>query len=112
MGFRSLVLLVLLCVPQVRGAQAPPKAASFTTPYTLAEMEGNLARRADRAAARANYVQALAVVEYLFERSGEGAVACLVRDLGEGQTFSEALRGETGLTPDELFRKWKEWARL
>jgi len=82
------------------------------SPYTLAEMEGNLARRADRAAARANYVQALAVVEYLFERSGEGAVACLVRDLGEGQTFSEALRGETGLTPDELFRKWKEWARL
>ena len=82
------------------------------SPYTLAEMEGNLAGRADRAAARANYVQALALVEYLFERSGEGAVACLVRDLGEGQTFSEALRVETGLTPDELFRKWKEWARL
>jgi tetratricopeptide (TPR) repeat protein len=82
------------------------------SPYTLAEMEGNLARRADRSAARANYVQALALVEYLFERSGEGAVACLVRDLGEGQTFSEALRAETGLTADELFRKWKEWARL
>jgi cyclophilin family peptidyl-prolyl cis-trans isomerase len=43
MGLRSLVLLVLICVPQVRGAQAPPKAASFTTPYTLAEMTGKQA---------------------------------------------------------------------
>jgi tetratricopeptide (TPR) repeat protein len=81
-------------------------------PYSLTEMEGNLARRADRAAARANYVQALTLVEYLFERHGEGAVACLVRDLGEGKTFLDALRAETGLTPEELFRRWKEWARL
>jgi tetratricopeptide (TPR) repeat protein len=81
-------------------------------PHSLSEMEGNLARRGDRAAARTNYVQALALVEYLVERSGGGAVACLVRDLGEGKTFSDALRAETGLTPDELFRRWKEWARL
>ena len=82
------------------------------SPYSLREMEGNLAGRSDRAAARANYVQALAVVEYLFERHGAGTVACLVRDLGEGRTFPEALRAEIGLTPDELFRRWKEWARL
>lgn len=81
-------------------------------PYSLTEMEGNLARRADRAAARANYVQALTLVEYLFERHGGGAVACLVRDLGEGKPFPDALRAETGLTPDELYRRWKEWARL
>lgn len=81
-------------------------------PHSLSEMEGNLAKRGDRAAARTNYVQALALVEYLFERHGAGAVACLVRDLGEGRTFAEALRAETGLTPDELFRRWKEWARL
>lgn len=80
--------------------------------HSLAELESNLAGRADRAAARTNYVQALAVVEYLFERHGSGSVACLVRALGEGKSFPDALRSETGLTADELFRKWKEWARL
>jgi hypothetical protein len=81
-------------------------------PHTLTGMEGNLARRSDRAAARTNYVEALALVEYLFERHGSGSVACLVRDLGEGRSFAEALRLETGLTPDELLRRWKEWAKL
>lgn len=81
-------------------------------PHSLGEMEGNLARRSDRAVARSNYVQSLAIVEYLFERHGGGAVACLVRDLGEGRTFAEALKVETGLTPDELFRNWKAWAEL
>ncbi|HEX9147845.1 MAG TPA: hypothetical protein VF958_01665, partial [Thermoanaerobaculia bacterium] len=82
------------------------------SPHSLSEMEGNLAKRADRAAARTNYVQALAVVEYLFEHHGSGAVACLTRDLGEGRSFAEALRVETGLTPEELSRRWKEWAKL
>jgi hypothetical protein len=81
-------------------------------PFSLGELEGNLAKRSDRAAARSNYVQALAIVEYLFERHGDGAVACLTRDLGEGKTFAEALRVETGMTSGELFRRWKEWARL
>jgi tetratricopeptide (TPR) repeat protein len=81
-------------------------------PYSLGELERNLAGHSDRAAARLNYVQALAIVEYLVERHGSGAVACLVRGLGEGRTFAVALKAETGLTPDELFRKWKEWARL
>jgi len=81
-------------------------------PHTLAEMEGNLAGRSDRAAARTNYIQALALVEYLIERHGSGSVACLVRDLGEGRSLAEALRLETGLTPEELLRRWKEWAKL
>jgi tetratricopeptide (TPR) repeat protein len=81
-------------------------------PYSVEEMEGNLARRSDRTVARSNYVQSLAIVEYLFERHGGGAVACLVRDLGDGRTFAEALKIETGLTPDELFRRWKVWAKL
>jgi hypothetical protein len=51
-------------------------------------------------------------VEYLIERAGTGAVACLVRGLGEGRNVADALRLETGLTPDELFRRWKEWVRL
>jgi hypothetical protein len=82
------------------------------SPHTLGEMEGNLARRGDRAAARTNYIQALALVEYLIERHGSGSVACLVRDLGEGRSLAEALRLETGLTPEELLRRWKEWAKL
>jgi tetratricopeptide (TPR) repeat protein len=82
------------------------------SPHTLAEMEGNLARRGDRAAARSNYVQALGIVEFLIERNGAGALACLVRGLGEGRNVADALRLETGLTPDELFRRWKEWAKL
>jgi hypothetical protein len=75
-------------------------------------MEGNLARRGDRAAARTNYIQALGLVEYLIERHGSGSLACIVRDLGEGRSLAEALRLETGLTPDELLRRWKEWAKL
>jgi tetratricopeptide (TPR) repeat protein len=80
--------------------------------HSVAELEANLARRSDRAASRSNYVEALALLEYLFERHGGGAVACLVRDLGNGRTLAEALRAETGLTPEDLFRRWKEWARL
>jgi tetratricopeptide (TPR) repeat protein len=82
------------------------------SPHTLAELNDNLARRADRTAARTNYVEALGLVEYLVERSGSGAVACFTRDLGEGRSLAEALRLEFGLTPDELFRLWREWVKL
>jgi len=82
------------------------------SPHTLAEMEGNLARHGDRAASRTNYMQALAVIEYLMERHGAGSVACIVRDLGASRSLTEALRLETGLTPEELFRRWKAWAKL
>lgn len=81
-------------------------------PYSLAEMERNLAGHSDRTAARTNYVEALALIEYLTELRGSGAVACLVRGLGSGRTFAESLRAEVGITPDELFRGWREWARL
>src|SRR5688572_13512826 len=39
----SLVLLVLLVLPQGRGAPAPPKPTFFTTPYSLPEMTGKQA---------------------------------------------------------------------
>ena len=79
---------------------------------SLSELEGNLAGRADRTAARTNYIQALGVVEYLFEKHGSGSVACLLRSLGEGRSLRDAMRAEIGLTPEELVRKWKEWARV
>ena len=82
------------------------------SPHTLAELNGNLARRTDRAAARTNYVEALGLVEYLVERHGSAAVACFSRDLGEGRSLAEAMRLEFGITPDDLFRRWKEWAKL
>jgi len=82
------------------------------SPHPIAELNENLARRADRAAARTNYVEALGLVEYLIERNGLAAVACFTRDLGEGRTVAEALRLEFGLTPDELYRRWREWARV
>ena len=82
------------------------------SPHRLDELNGNLARRADRAAARTNYVEALGLVEYLVEQYGSGAVACFTRDLGEGHSLAEALRLEFGLTADELFRRWKEWVKL
>ncbi|HEY7575122.1 MAG TPA: hypothetical protein VIB08_08160, partial [Thermoanaerobaculia bacterium] len=81
-------------------------------PLSLAEMEGNLARKSDRATARANYAEALGLVEYLIQHRGEGAVICLLRDLREGISMEEALRRETGLTAAELVAAWKGWAGI
>jgi tetratricopeptide (TPR) repeat protein len=81
-------------------------------PASLPEMEGNLARKSDRAAARANYGEALGLVEYLIQHRGEGAVICLLQDLAEGLSIEEALRREAGLTPAELVAAWKSWAGL
>jgi hypothetical protein len=75
-------------------------------------MEGNLSRKADRAAARGNYVQALGLVQYLAQKSGEGSLACLVLGLGEGLALPDALRRETGLSPERLLWEWKKWAQL
>lgn len=79
---------------------------------SLAELETRFARRADRVAVRANYVEALGIVEYIAFSRGEGALACLVRDLGEGIDPEEALRRETGLTRTELVSRWKSWAGI
>jgi tetratricopeptide (TPR) repeat protein len=81
-------------------------------PLSLSEMEGNLARKADRAAARANYGEALGLVEYLIQHRGPGAVICLLADLAQGNSMEEALRREAGLTPVELVAAWKSWAGL
>ncbi len=81
-------------------------------PASLQEMEGNLARKSDRAAARANYGEALGLVEYLIQHRGEGAVICLLHDLADGLSIEEALRREAGMTPAELVAAWKSWAGL
>jgi tetratricopeptide (TPR) repeat protein len=80
--------------------------------HTLSEMEGNLAHKAERAAARTNYVEALGLTEYLIQERGPGAVACLVRRFGDGSTLEETLRREATLTPAELLAGFGAWAGL
>jgi tetratricopeptide (TPR) repeat protein len=87
-------------------------ALAGRTLSTLSEIEGSLSRQPDRAALRDAYVEALGLVEYLMLARGPGAVACLVRDLGQRATFEEALRAETGLSEGELLAAWKSWAGL
>jgi hypothetical protein len=48
-------------------------------------------------------------VEYVAAAKGEGAIVCVVRDLGEGLTLGEAILRETGSTPGELVGKWRAW---
>jgi hypothetical protein len=79
---------------------------------SLSEIEGNLAGKADRVAARSNYVEALGLVEYLMQERGSAAIGCLVRALGEGATMEEALRRETGLTSAKLLPGFRTWAGL
>lgn len=81
-------------------------------PAALAEMEGNLARKSDRAAARALYAEALGLVEYLVQHRGEGALICLLHDLAEGVSMEDALKLETGLTGAGLVSAWRSWAGL
>ena len=81
-------------------------------PRSLPEMEGNLTADFDPQKARANYAEALGLVEYLIERRGEGSVFCLVRDLGAGADMTEALRNEAQMTASELVAGWKAWAGL
>jgi len=78
-------------------------------PRSLSEME-NLAADLDPQRARANYAEALGLVEYLIERRGEGSVFCLVRDLGTGDALADALRNEAQMTGAELVAGWKAWA--
>jgi tetratricopeptide (TPR) repeat protein len=82
------------------------------SPYTLAEMEGHLSRKADRATARASYAEALGLVEYLIQVRGLGSLQCILRDLADGLTFTDALAKETGFSFQQLLSQWKAWAGL
>ena len=82
------------------------------SPYTFAEMEGHLSRKADRATARASYAEALGLVEYLIQVRGLGSLQCILRDLADGLTLSDALAKETGFSFQQLLSQWKAWAGL
>jgi tetratricopeptide (TPR) repeat protein len=81
-------------------------------PRSLPEMDGNLTADFDPQRARANYAEALGLVEYLVEQRGEGSVFCLVRDLGAGADVADVLRREAQMTPAELVAGWKAWAGI
>lgn len=79
-------------------------------PVPLSDMEESLKRKSDRATARANYGEALGLIEYLAQHRGEGTVVCLVRAFAEGLSTEEALLRETGMTGAQLVAAWKGWA--
>jgi len=79
-------------------------------PVSLADMDGSLGRRSDRATARALYAESLGLVEYVIHAHGSGAVVCLLQDLGSGRSAEEALKQETGATSAELVEAWRKWA--
>lgn len=81
-------------------------------PRSLGDMEGNLAIPFDPDSARANYAEALGIVEYLVATRGEGSIFCLVRDLGAGEELAPAIRRESGMTSAQLVSAWKSWAGL
>lgn len=77
---------------------------------SLEELEGRLPGSMDRAQARALYAQSLSLVEYLADVRGEGALACVVVRLSDGDSMADALRAETGWTSAELYSGWRTWA--
>ena len=96
-----------------RLSRAELKEAFLRRPVvSVHDLEGNLARKTDRAAARSNYVQALGLIEYLMAERGPAAMACLVRELGDGARLEEALRRETGWTAEELVGGFRSWTGL
>jgi tetratricopeptide (TPR) repeat protein len=78
----------------------------------LSEIEAALSRKADPAAVREAYVEALGLVEYLALARGPGAVACLVRAVGDAKSFEAALFAQTGFSEAGLLAGWRAWAGL
>ena len=81
-------------------------------PSPIAGMDGEFARKSDRASARALYAEALGLVEYVVQHRGPGALICMLQDLAEGATVEDAIRRETGLTGPGLLAAWRSWAGL
>ena len=77
---------------------------------SIEDLEGNLPRPMDRVQARALYAQSLSLIEYVAQARGEGALACLVSRLSDGEPLADALRAETGWTSAQLYSGWKVWA--
>ncbi len=75
-------------------------------------LEGGFASALDRAHARTLYAESLSIVEYLVATRGEGTLACVVSRAGDEGSFLEALKSEAGLSPDELYSRWRAWAKV
>ena len=88
------------------------EAARGDVAASAAALDRTFSRRLSRTAARSSYTQALSLVERLMAMRGEGAVACVLQRLARGDSFEDALAGETGMTEGELFASWKKWAGL
>jgi hypothetical protein len=98
------------------GKRIPPgefrRAFGGQPPRQLSEMETNFERRVDPSTVRANYGEALGLIEYLIQYHGEGSLVCLLVDLADGRSVEEGLSREMALTPAGLVSAWKAWAGL
>jgi tetratricopeptide (TPR) repeat protein len=98
------------------GRRLPPRdarAAVGASPAgSLDALGQRFGRRLDAAAARASYAEALSLVEYLIALRGEGALRCVLARLAARDSFREALRSETGLSPEQLYAGWRNWAKV
>jgi tetratricopeptide (TPR) repeat protein len=90
----------LAALPEALGGRAPESS--------LAALSDRFAERRTRAEARANYAQALSLVEGLVRLRGEGAVACFVRALASARDLDEAMRAEAGMGQEELIQGWRK----
>lgn len=80
--------------------------------HSFPEMDAGLVAKSDRELARTAYLEALGLIEYLMQERGPGAIACLVRDLSDGESPESALHREAGLEPFGLLENWKALAGL
>ncbi|MEM1203560.1 MAG: hypothetical protein AAGN66_10065 [Acidobacteriota bacterium] len=87
--------------------------AAFHDHLTLAEVERGFF--AGRASAQRAYAMSLASVRHLIDTSGDQAPARILAGVAEGQRFTEAFRGATGLTLSQFegsfFRHLNVWHR-
>jgi hypothetical protein len=56
-----------------------------------------------------DYLRSYAAVLFLEERSGREKLLSLVRRTLGGEPFDRALRGELGLSPEDLDREFAAW---
>ncbi len=75
-------------------------------PNTFAALDRGL--RGHGASVEASYLAALLAVRLFIDNEGFWTLRQIMESVGEGVSFAEALRQETGMDPNELEEKWRE----
>jgi tetratricopeptide (TPR) repeat protein len=74
-------------------------------PTTFADLDRGL--RGQGASVEASYLAALLAVRLFIDEEGFWTLRQVIETVGEGASFVEALRQETGMDPGELEEKWR-----